>query len=99
MLTTKIVMDIQYQRIVTTITPMLLITTGLVPHVPATSCSNIKSNFPLLSDGLYWLDVNSSIDQYYCDMTLDDGGWTLAKRISIDSNSRRLVSKPSKLFE
>ena len=60
---------------------------GVTSSCAATSCNDIKSNYPALSDGMYWLNIDSSIDQHYCDMTLDDGGWTLAKRISIDENS------------
>ena len=53
----------------------------------ANSCSNIISSYPTSEDGMYWLTIGSNTEQYYCDMTNDDGGWTLITRISVDSNS------------
>ena len=45
-----------------------------------------------LSNGLYWIDSDddgdtSNAEQALCDMDLDDGGWTLASRISVDGSS------------
>ena len=45
-----------------------------------------------LSNGLYWIDSDddgdtSNAEQVFCDMNLDDGGWT-SSRISVNSSSR-----------
>lgn len=52
-------------------------------YYPGISCDDILTKRPTASDGYYWIDPDStagSTDAFecYCDMTSDDGGWTLA---------------------
>ena len=45
---------------------------------PAQSCNDILVDDPTSPDGAYYLNPdNLGTVQVYCDMTLDDGGWTL----------------------
>lgn len=44
---------------------------------PAISASQIKAANPGAASGLYWILVNNSPKQIYCDMTNDGGGWML----------------------
>lgn len=45
------------------------------------SCNEIKTNFPNASDGVYVIDPDGvgarASTSCYCDMTTDEGGWTL----------------------
>ena len=53
---------------------------------PGTSCNDILTNRPSATDGNYYIDPDGiggdAAFECYCDMTTDDGGWTL-----ITSNS------------
>jgi len=51
---------------------------GSASSCPATSCLAILNAAPTAPDGAYWISPSGgSPNQLYCDMTLDDGGWTL----------------------
>ena len=44
-------------------------------------CKSLKSFYANAADGVFWIDIDDagpeSSRQVYCDMTSDDGGWTL----------------------
>ncbi len=48
----------------------------------AGSCWEIKQEFPDLPDGAYWLltPAMSAPQQFFCDQTMDGGGWVLVGR-------------------
>ena len=48
------------------------------------SCYDIHALDSTLPDGLYWLDTGSGAWEATCDMTSDDGGWTLAGSVVND---------------
>jgi hypothetical protein len=56
----------------------LVTTEGATLSCPAQSCNEILSLNPSSPDGTYYINPNG-LGTYptYCDMTLDDGGWTL----------------------
>lgn len=48
-----------------------------VEGCPAPDCLILHSERPDLGDGTYWIDVGMGAEEMVCDMTRDDGGWTL----------------------
>ena len=54
---------------------------GSAPSCPGTTCATLLSSHPSSLDGLYWLDPGggdtSNSWEAWCDMTRDNGGWTL----------------------
>jgi hypothetical protein len=52
---------------------------------PALSCAEALAVVPSATDGTYWLDpLGGSPWQAWCDMSTDDGGWTLLAVVSDD---------------
>jgi len=48
-----------------------------VKDCPASSCLLLHAARPALPDGIYWVDVGTGAEEMVCDMSRDDGGWTL----------------------
>lgn len=59
--------------------------TGLSSSTPAASPDEILDAYPEADDGLYWIDVEGTARQIWCDMK--NGGWMLAARFNNSSNS------------
>lgn len=60
--------------------PISLVPLGTAGN-PAASCKDLLKKAPNSKDGVYWLTSGSATFQTYCDMTNNDGGWTLAARM------------------
>ena len=51
--------------------------TGANPDCMAASCKAILDAGYSIGDGLYYVDIGGSSQAVYCDMTTDNGGWTI----------------------
>ncbi|KAL9987345.1 hypothetical protein ACROYT_G001635 [Oculina patagonica] len=63
---------------------------GSKSSVPGSSCEDILISGESEGDGEYWIDPADSGDPFtvFCDMTTDQGGWTLISRFRMnDANS------------
>jgi hypothetical protein len=66
-------------------------TTGVSLDCGALSCNEIYTMGYSTGDGVYWLNPDGNgVFEAYCDMTADDGGWTLAAKIESGSSSQWL---------
>lgn len=51
--------------------------TGTSPDCLAESCLSILTAGYSTGDGLYYIDINGNSESVYCDMTTDNGGWSI----------------------
>lgn len=71
---------------------------GMNPESAQQDCQAIDQlNADLSTDGLYWIDPDQDGDtsdafQTYCDMSRDDGGWTLVMQNNMDITHTVLLS-------
>lgn len=48
---------------------------GISSEAPAANANFIKSAYPSIEDGSYWIGINNSNERIYCNMTISGGGW------------------------
>ena len=62
---------------------------GSSPEKAADSAAALKAAFPNLPSGVYWIKINNSPTEVYCEMTLDQGGWMCG--VNIDTSDGHQV--------
>ena len=71
-------------------------TTGVSADCAAISCNEPATMGYNTGDGFYWIDPDGSGPfEAYCDMTTDDGGWTLVAKIEGGSSSQWTYDSPT----
>lgn len=55
---------------------------GLTAATAADSAVKLKIDFPSISSGTYWIKINGTPRQIYCDMATDGGGWMLVYELT-----------------
>lgn len=72
---------------------------GFSAENPGDSCKDIKTRYPDVLDGAYWIDVTEGAPddpmEVFCDMTTDGGGWTFVGYLSgATSNPLNFFTEP-----
>ena len=62
---------------------------GSNPERAADSAQVLKTNFPSLPSGVYWIKVNGVPTQVYCEMNIKGGGWMCG--MNIDTSDGHMV--------
>lgn len=66
---------------------------GLDASCPGDNCLDIITQYADAEDGVYWVDPDgSSAHEIYCDMSTDDGGWSLISVVRNDDVSQVIVA-------
>ena len=55
---------------------------GSSPSRAGESAAQILADYPYATNGFYWVNINSTPTQVYCDMQNDGGGWMLVAKAS-----------------
>lgn len=59
---------------------------GLTASRAANSAVQLKEIFPNYQSGVYWININGTPKEVYCDMSSDNGGWMLYSSFSSDNS-------------
>ncbi|MBM76167.1 MAG: hypothetical protein CMK59_12260, partial [Proteobacteria bacterium] len=64
---------------------------GTGPTCLATSCYELNIANPQFPSGSYWVDIEGG-QEVYCEMEIDDGGWTLISVVRNDEGTQVIVA-------